>query len=393
MKVLQVIPSLAVRTGGPPVAVVESSLALQKCGVETTIFATDMAEAASASRHARATAADLPQGAADVDLRLFPARHPYRLAFAPELSETLAAEASSFDVIHIHSLFLYPQFAAYRQASRRSVPYIVSPRGSLDPYLRKRGRAVKALASVLWQRRLLDGAAALHLTSDEEARLVADIAPRIPRCVIPNGIRWQEYQRLPSGDEFRRCFLGGSREPVVMYLGRMSHKKGIDALVRAFAIVVRNGVSCRLAIVGPDDEGLTPRLVALAAAEGISDRVVFPGMLQGDGKLGALAAASVWALPSHSENFGNAVLEAMAAGVPVVISPAVNIAREIQDAAAGVVADLTPEAFALSIEALLRDPGGREQLGVRAREFAAGYDWALVGPQLAAMYESVLRRN
>lgn len=290
-------------------------------------------------------------------------------------------------MVHIHSLFLFPQFAAYRGARKRRVPYVVSPRGALDPHLRTRSWAAKAVADVLWQRGMLEGAATLHLTSDEEARLVRDVARLVPRSVVPNGIRWAEYQDLPSRSEFRALYLDGDDAPVVLYLGRLSHKKGLDLLVRAFTIVRRELGDARLVIAGPDDESLQPALEALAEQEGVRRSVIFTGMLRGRAKLAALGAADVWALPSHGENFGIAVVEAMAAGLPVVVSPGVNIAAEIAAADAGVVCPLTATAFASEIAALLRDRGRRATLGGRAREFARRYDWDAVAPQLAAMYE------
>ncbi len=389
MRVLHVIPSLASRTGGPATSVVESSLALQRCGMDVTVFATDMAEAASAAAHGRATFADLPAGASDLDVRLFPARWPYRIAFSPGMYRALREEAGRYDVVHIHSLFLFPQFAAYRAAMHANVPYIVSPRGALDPHLRQRGQLVKTAAERLWQRSMFQHAAALHVTSDEEARLTSDIAPRVARYVVPNGVRWDEYQQLASGEAFRQRYMGGSADPVVLYLGRLSHKKGLDILIRAFALVRREVPAARLAIVGPDDEGLTPALIAQARREGVVDRVSFTGLLRGSDKLDALAAADVWALPSHTENFGVAVVEALAAARATVISPAVNIAREIAEAGAGIIAPLNAEAFGVEIASLLRDGGRREALGLRAREFARRYDWSIVGPRLAAMYREI----
>ncbi|HYM15528.1 MAG TPA: glycosyltransferase [Dehalococcoidia bacterium] len=389
MRVLHVIPNLAARTGGPPVAVVESSLALSRCGVETTIFATDLAEAASAPTHARVTPHELPAGAESLDVRLFPARAPRRLAYSPALGRALREHAGAYDVVHIHSLFLFPQFAAGRAARQAGVPYVVSPRGALDPHLRRRGRAVKRISDLLWQSAMLNGAAGLHLTSDEEARLLADLAPRVPRAVVPNGIRWTDFQDLPDGRDFRARRLGGHAGPIVMYLGRISHKKGLDLLIRSFTSVRQSVPGARLAIVGPDDEGLTPALAALAARLGVGADVTFTGMLRGHDRLSALAAAVVWALPSHSENFGIAVAEAMASGRAVVVSPAVNIAPDIASARAGVVSDLTEAALAASITNLLRDDVARTRYGKAAREFARRYDWAAVAPRLAAMYEGV----
>jgi glycosyltransferase involved in cell wall biosynthesis len=320
---------------------------------------------------------------------------PRRLAFSPAMYAAVADLAPAYDVVHIHSLFLFPQFAAYRAAYGRRVPYIVAPRGSLDPHLRTRGRAVKAIADALWQRRLLDHAAAIHVTSADEARLIADIAPRTPRVVVPNGIDCAAYSVLPSGDAFRQRWFPSAPldAPIVMFLGRLSHKKGLDVLVHAFGSVAATRPDARLAIVGPDDEGLTPALRAEAERAGLAGRVTFTGMLTGDAKLEALAAATVWALPSQTENFGNAVVEAMAAGVPVVISPHVNIAPDIAAVGAGIVTERTPAAFASAISALLDDPEERSALAGRGRAFAQRYDWSAIAPRLAAMYDSVLRSN
>lgn len=393
MRVLHVIPGLAARTGGPAATVVESSLALAAEGIETTIFATDISSTASAPGRARVRLADLPSGASELDVRLFRFRSPSRLVFSPALDRALARETSDYDVVHIHSLFLFPHFAAYRRALGAERPYIVSPRGSLDPYLRARGRLRKAVTNLLWQRAMLERAAALHLTSQEELRLISDIAPEVPRVVVPNGIVWTRYQTLPDPELFRREHLDGHQGPLILNLGRLSHKKGLDILIRAFAVVAREQPDARLAIVGPDDEGLARPLAALAASKGIGCSVFFVGMLTGEDKLGALAAADVWALPSHTENFGIAVVEALAAGLPVVVSPAVNIAAEMLAAGAGVVCPQEPELLAAELLTLLGNPEERLRLGDRAREFTRRFDWAHVANELAEMYRDVMARR
>jgi glycosyltransferase involved in cell wall biosynthesis len=391
MKVLHVIPSLSVRTGGPAVAVVDGALALRAHGIETTIIASDMAAPASSGDAARVTPADLPAGADSLDVRLFPAAWPRRMVFSPAMYRAVAAEARRSDVVHVHSLFLFPQFAAYRAARAAHVPHVVSPRGALDPYLRRRNPIVKAIADATWQRGLLEDAARLHLTSDEEAHQARAVAPRVPRAVIPNGVRWDAYGAMPSPDEFRRRCLAGSDAPLVMFLGRLSHKKGLDVLVRAFAIACREVPDALLAIVGPDDERLEWPLRALAASEGVEDRTVLTGLLTGEEKLAALAAADVWVLPSRGENFGNAVVEAMAASRACVISPEVNIAPEIAAEGAASIVPRTPEAFGAEIAALLRDAERRHALGASARAFARRYDWSSVGPRMADMYDEVAR--
>ncbi len=395
MRVLRVIPSLASRTGGPAETVVQSSLAFRELGIETSIFATDVGAPASARERRRAGLEPepgglFPAGAETLDVRLFGVRRPYRFTFSPALYRALGERTASYDVVHIHGLYLFPHLAAYRQATRARRPYIVTVHGILDPYHRRHGRLRKGIADSLWQRRMLEGAAALHLETDDEARLVSDVAPAVPRVVTPTGIHWARFGELRGGGEFRRRFLGGHAGPVVMHIGRLSHKKAPDVLVRAFAVVARELPEALLVFVGPDDEDRRPKLETLATELGVSGKVVFTGMLPGEeSRLGALAATDVWALPSNADNFGLAAAEALAAGLPVVISPHVNTAPEVGKARAALVREQDPEIFGAAILSLLRDPQARAELGARAREFARRYDWGTVAQPLAQMYFDV----
>ena len=382
MKVLHVIPSLAARTGGPAVAAVEFARLASENGIESAILATEAAYPAGTRKGRAVEDGELVEGADEVFVRLFPVRRPYRLGRSPRLRQDLRRSVRGYDVVHIHSLYLDPQRAAAKEARRRGVPYIVSPHGALDPWLRRRGRVRKALAGLLWQRRMLQRAAALHFTTEDEARLAADVAPDVPRLVVPLGIDWKGFQELPPPMSF-----GGG--PVVLSLGRIAAKKGLDLLIRAFAIASRRFERTRLVIAGPDDEGLRPGLEALAQREGVGEQVVFPGMLNGRDRLAALAAADVWALASHTENFGIAVMEALAAGVPTLISPAVNLAGEIERSGAGFVSETRPDEFARALTYLLEDEGRRRQYGQRGREFARRFDWHALAPRIVNMYEKV----
>ncbi len=368
---VHVIPGLARSTGGPAVMVVELSGALGRLGVESAIFSTDLSGPAGARNRRRARESDLPARARDVDVRLFPARQPYRLAFSPALYSALAHETLLYDVVHIHSLYLFPQFAAFRQAKRHDVPYVLSQHGTLDPHLRGRGRFRKRVVDLLWQNRMLEGAAALHVGTEEEARVIADIAPRVRRLTAPFGIRWDDYEELTDDGKFRRLYLDGFEGPIVMNVGRLARKKGLDVLIRAFAIGASKASGARLVLVGPDDEGLRPSLVELAQREGIAERVTFTGILQGEDLRAALAAAHVWVLPSKAEAFPMAVMEALAAGKPVVISPWVNTASDISAAGAGIVCEPEPEALASEIALLLSDEKRRAELQRKARAFVS----------------------
>jgi glycosyltransferase involved in cell wall biosynthesis len=391
VRVLHVVPSLAVRVGGPAVTAVGSSVAVREHGVEATIFATDMARAVTARDKRRVTPDELPAGAERLDVHLFRARSPYRLAYAPAMRKALRRRITSYDVVHIHSLFLYPQFIAFREAATVDVPYIVSPSGALDPYLRRRSVVIKAITDALWQRRMLDGAAALHFKTEEEARLVSDLRLAPPAHVVPNGLSCSDFSALPPPDPFRRRVA--AEGPLVLSLGRLSWKKGLDVLISAFARARKRVPAATLVIAGPDDEGLEPGLRAQAEREGVADDVRFVGLLLGREKLEALGATDVWALSSHTENFGIAVVEALAAGRAVLVSDAVNLASEIELADAGVVAPPEPVAFADALAPLLDSPAERARLGSAARGFARRFDWSAVAPAFVSMYSAAAQRS
>jgi glycosyltransferase involved in cell wall biosynthesis len=391
VKVLHVIPSLAARTGGPAVTAVEFARQASRNGIEVMIFATDAAHPARAGSGRAAAREELVEGADSVPTRLFPLRKPYRLARSPSLRDAVRAELPNYDVLHLHSLYLYPQLAAAKEARKCGIPYVVTPHGTLDPWMRRRGRIRKWIVDVTAQKRMLAGAAVLHFTLEEEARLAADIAGNRPRVVLPNGVHWAELGQLPEPGHFRSARLDGHEGPVVLFLGRLAQKKGLDLLVQAFALAVRRHPDALLVIAGPDEENLRVPLVSLAERHGIGDRVVFTGLLRGEEKRAALSAADVWVLPSHTEAFTIALIEALAAGVATLISPAVNLAGEIEWAGAGIVSETRPEVFGGALSYLLEADARRAEYAKRGREFARRFDWEALAPRIVELYEKVTR--
>jgi glycosyltransferase involved in cell wall biosynthesis len=332
----------------------------------------------------------LPPVAVDCDVSLFPVTRFPRLAYAPSLQRALFAEARVADLIHIHGLFLHPTYAAFRAASSTRTPYVVSPHGSLDPWIRRTGRVRKAIAHEVWQHDLFRGAACVVGTTDEEVRLWPDYARDRPTFVVPNGIDLDEFQDLPSGEAFRSELGVGPTEQLVVHVGRLAAKKGLDTLVRALGDLHRSDISVHLALVGPDDEGLAPRLTALARSEGIPDWVHLCGFRDGGRRLEAIAAADVFALPSHTENFGIAVLEALAAGCPVVVSTEVNLAAQIAAAGAGIITPPTVDATARAVRDVLANPELGRKLAANGRVFANHFGWDVVAGEMVGLYTSLI---
>ncbi|MFY9821784.1 MAG: glycosyltransferase [Thermoanaerobaculia bacterium] len=312
------------RHGGPILAVHGLCRALVERGHEVTVLTTDV--------HGDGRL-EVPLGEPvridGVEVRYFPVRWPRRLYRSPALGRAARSLMSGFDVLHLHSVFLWPTSAAARAAERAGVPYVVSPRGMLVPDLiARRGRWRKRAWMLLAERRTLARAAAVHATSTLEADEAARLGlPLPPVFVVPNGVE------IPAEKE------GVPREPFLLFLGRVSWKKGLDRLIPALS----RCPGVELKVAGNDEEGLRPELERLARDAGVAGQVSFLGPVAGEEKASLLKRAAVLVLPSRSENFGNAVLEAMAAGCPVTVTPEVGLAEAVRETGAGIVADGDPD--------------------------------------------------
>lgn len=386
MRVLHVVAGIAREQGGVALAAIGIARSTRPFGADNTIFATDNREPASSKVHTRISLQDVPTEATGLDIRLFRAQRPYRVVYSSELRRAVRDDVREYELVHIHSLFLYPQFTAQRSARRLGIPYVVSIHGCLDPALRSRSRTVKKAVDIAWQRVMLNRAAGIHFTTSSERDLAADLGYTAPASVIPNGINWHDFQ-VPHDERQNRASSG---RPVVLYLGRLSHVKGLDILIRGFAHLRRQIGDAALIIAGPDDEHMTPGLVELAKMLHVGDAVKFTGLLSPSERLIALGRARVCVLPSRTENFGAAVIEAMASGVPVVISPEVNLAPAITAARAGIVCRRDPSVLADTLARVLSDSAEHARLSKAGRAFSRSYDWGEVAPKMMAFYDSAI---
>jgi len=252
----------------------------------------------------------------------------------------LRQHGGDYDRVIVNGIWQYLSFAAWRYYSGSSIPYFVFPHGMLDPWFKKTFPLKHLKKWFYWpwaEYRVLRDAAAVIFTSEEE-RLLARKSFWLYRArekVSPLGIEASPA----SGNakcEFFSCYPQLQNKKNFLFLGRLHPKKGCDILLEAFArIQSRDSIS--LIFAGPDQIGWEPELRRQVERLNLSDRVIFTGMLKGEMKQGAFAAADAFVLPSHQENFGIAVVEALAAGVPVLISNRVNIWREIEADRAGFV--------------------------------------------------------
>lgn len=306
-----------------------------------------------------------------------------RLYHAPALAAMAAEHMSKADVVHLHSVFLWPTLCAARVAAAGGKPYVVTPHGMLDEVLIKaQGTLRKRLWIALFERRTLARAATVHVTSELEARQVASLGfERAPVRCVPNGLDF-DITDSPEPD------AEGRESGAILSLGRLNWKKGCEVLLDALALVP----CATLTFAGDGEPDYVAGLKRQAARLGLESRVRFVGQVGPDARRALLDASQCLVLPSTSENFALVVAEAMARACPVVVSPAVGLADAVDQARAGVVANATPEDTARAVQHILDDPRTAAMMGRRGRAHALQhFSWARVAPQMEALYRDVLR--
>jgi glycosyltransferase involved in cell wall biosynthesis len=295
-----------------------------------------------------------------------------RYGYSPRLVPWLLSHAHMYDAFVVNGLWQYHSLAAWRALTRLRQPYYVFTHGMLDPWF-KHTYPLKHLKKWLYwpwaEYRVLRDAASVLFTCEEE-RLLARQSFWLYRAreqVVAYGTQTPPQ----DGERLRECFfaahphLRGKR--IVLFLSRIHVKKGCDLLIQAFAGAAAKDKTLHLVMAGPDQTGIVPGLQAMAQAAGVAERISWPGMLQGDAKWGAFYAAEVFALPSHQENFGIAVAEALGCGLPALISDKVNIWREIATDGAGIVEPDTLEGTSRALQRWLAlEPAQRREYSDRA---------------------------
>ena len=329
MKILHIISSVNPVNGGPIEGVRQLGHVLVTMGHQVEICSMDAPEA---------------PWVAECPLPVTPVGPSYLgYNYAPKLIPWLRSHSAEYDCVIVNGIWQFNSFAARQALKGGKTPYFVFTHGMLDPWFNKT-YPLKHLKKMLYWRwgeyRVLRDARAVLFTCEEERRLAREsFRPyHCQEAVITYGTS------IPSGDPEgqREAFLArypalrGKR--LLLFLSRLHEKKGCDLLLEAFARVAQTDPDLRLIMAGPDQTGLKGTLQQQAARLGITDRVSWPGMLSGDLKWGAYHAAEVFVLPSHQENFGIAVAEALACGRPVLISNKINIWREIEADGAGLIA-------------------------------------------------------
>ncbi|CAA2141116.1 Alpha-monoglucosyldiacylglycerol synthase [Hyphomicrobium sp. ghe19] len=305
--------------------------------------------------------------------------------FAPGLIPIIFRRVSDYDVVHIHALFTFTTTVAAWAARARGVPYIVRPLGTLSCYgMHARRRLLKRLSVALIEKAILRNAAVVHFTSDVERREAEELGLTFRGVVVPLGVE------APAVVLQHPTHLQRSNRRLILFLSRLDPKKNIEALIDAFAFSPMLRAGSALLIAGSGSSTYVDELKARCKDRGIADLVVWLGHVEGDAKAAALHAADVFVLPSFSENFGIAAVEALFAGLPCVLAEGVAIAEDVARAGAGIVVPPKAAEVARALESLLDDEAERRSMANRARIFAEDtFSSRVMGQRLIEIYQNV----
>jgi glycosyltransferase involved in cell wall biosynthesis len=295
------------------------------------------------------------------------------------------------DFIMLHSLYSFPVLVGYTLARLYRKPYGFWPHGVLAPVQRGVSPGKKALYDRVVARSVMDNASVILYSSVGERDQTAPLNLRSPSVVIPHGLELKSYQELPARGHFRQKYFGGHEGPLVLCLGRLNAKKGLDLLARSMAQVVGSVPDVRLAIVGGSDPpDFVNQVKIWLSNHGVEQNTVLTGLLSEPEKLSAFADADVFVSPSYAENFGFAMFEAMACGVPVVVSETLDYAPEVVRCEAGLARPREASEFAAAIVSLLEDERYRRRLGENGKELAKSYGWQTCAEQLERTIQNIL---
>jgi glycosyltransferase involved in cell wall biosynthesis len=383
VRVLHVIPSVSLRRGGPSHALYTMVRGLSGAGIDVHVATTDDDD--RGTMHVPLGTPVLRSGGT---FYFFPRQLRFYTPSWP-LRRWVNEHVGQYDVVHTHAVFSFAGSVAAQAARRRRRPYIVRPLGTLAPYGLQQHRLLKRISLALVERPLLNGAARIHCTSRMEADEIRALGDW-PIAVIPLGIDLARFpvERNRRWIDEHAPHLHGRR--LLLFLSRLHEKKGVELLLDAFARVRQRDAACALIIAGSGRAEYAAALRKRAEALELGTAVYWTGHVEEEARAGLLAAADAFVLPSHAENFGIAVVEALSAGLPVVISDRVGVQQEVRAAGAGWIVPLEVEQWVEALLSILRDDDARLHMGEQARALARReFSADVMTRRLIDLYQSV----
>lgn len=314
--------------------------------------------------------------------------------YSSEISKLVYEACSEADIIHIHEFWHYVGFSAYKAAKFFNKPYVISIHGALSPWALAVKKTFKKAYSRIIMKKMLVEASAIHCLTADEAFQLSDYGINNITRVIPNGVN--PPSRVDK-KAFRRYldqrYPNLNNKIIIVFLGRIHKGKGLDLLAEAFGELLHNhGDEVRLLMIGPD-EGYKETVQDILAKYNATDKCIFSGQLTGYDKTAFLGGSDIFTLPSYSEGFSMAVLEAMAVGLPVIISDHCHF-PEVVDSSSGVIIDANVTQLLNALKMLVSDSSLRNDMGVNGRELALEkFTWDIVTEKMLALYQDILDRT
>ncbi len=393
MRTLHVIPSISLVRGGPSQAVLDLVRAIRPLGVDAEIVTTND-DGPTVLNVPLRTLID-HEG---VPVRFFPRFSPpmrflWEFAYSRELTMWLRKHLVDYDIVHVHAAFSYVPSSSMRLARRARIPYINRPSGLFCRWSMQQRTFRKRLFLALFERANLEGAAALEFTAEQEQDETADLGFSVRSFVLPYGLH---IPRCIDNARQRLCakLQLSPSEPVILFLSRLHPKKGAHLLLEA---VENLSTRFTVLVAGSGAPEYEQQLTTMANRERLKGRVKFVGFAAGEFKQLLLQGADLFVLPSHSESFAIAALEALAAGTPVLTTPAVPLAYLIRKFDLGWVENPDPEALRETLRAALKQVGQRDKMESR-RKLATqlverNFSWPRIASRTADVYGAILGKQ
>jgi glycosyltransferase involved in cell wall biosynthesis len=385
LRILHIIPHYypAVRYGGPIRSVHGLAAGCAALGNDVHVYTTNV-DGNGVSDVLTCT----PVERDGVKVWYFPASLGRRVFRSAAMDRALNAAIATFDIAHIHYMWVWPTVAAAAAARKHHTPYVLAPRGMLvKDLIRRKNMLAKRVWLAFFDRRNVEFAAAIHVTSESEAAELRALGLSLPRIeVIENGVEvtLAENLILEGAPIMKKASFNDS---YILFLGRINWKKGLDRLIRALVLV--RGAD--LVVAGYDENDYQSKLRRLALEVGVADRVKFIGPVDGERKWDLLRLARCLVLPSYNENFGMAAIEAMAVGCPVVVSEEVGLANIVIASGGGIVTPGHQSALARAINILVDSPEKRNAMGIAGlRTVRENYGWQRISERMLELYKQCI---
>ncbi len=380
-----VIPALGNVYGGPTKVVLELAESITKLGIGVDIIAT----CANGS-----TSLDMPLNEWIIQkyhrIQYFPYLDFFDYKFTASMTKWLFKNIANYDIVHTNAIFSYPVLAAHWACQFRNIPYIVTPHGMMEPWALAYKAWKKKLYFNLLEKPALKKASCMQMLASTEAEGIESLALKTPLVIVPNGIHREDFTSLPSSEIFYREFPETRNKKLIIFLGRIDPKKGLNLLAPAFAQAYAKFPETHLIVAGPDNTGFLSTAESYFMEAGCRNAVTFTGMLTGTLKYASLAASHIYVAPSYSEGFSMSVLEGMAAGLPCVITTGCNFPEAGMANAASIV-DIDADQIADALMEFLQDSIQAKATGDRARQFILeNYTWDNIAAKMISVYQDII---